>query len=205
MKVETLEPSLLISLLDLPINDGYEDNLKYFHPQFANEQTSIVAYDDATKQVFAIRGFGQAKLTDHIKHYMNFYVTVHPNFRGQGLARALSIYLLNYLNNLGEPILLTNSSYTEDGEVLIPMWENLITNYPNVSLLHKKPGHLKLQDARYPLLGITDKVETEYEGKVVVGEVLDANTDERYNPMVLISVKDQENLIRVARSKVKKI
>ena len=132
LKVEIVDPQSLLEMLALPINEGYENNLKYCIPRYVYDQINIVSYDPTTKRIAGVRGFGLNKLTGHIKHYMNFYVTVHPDYRQQGVAKALSSFLLNYLQNLGEPILLTNSSYTDSGFVLKEMWEELIADYSNI-------------------------------------------------------------------------
>jgi GNAT superfamily N-acetyltransferase len=206
MIIEVIDSNTLQNMFNLPINENYEINLKYCLPRFMHDQINIVAYDGQTKQIAGIRGFGLNKSTNHIKHYMNFYVTVHPDFRGQGVAKNLSIFLLNHLQNLGEPVLLTNSSYTEEGLVLKEMWEDLIQGYPNIRLLHKITGGTDLQDARYPMLEIDEAVYiTAEDGSLQKGKVIDCYPSEVYEPMVSVRLDSNSTCVRVSRIKVSKV
>lgn len=105
----------------------------------------VVAFNDFNP--IGILQIGKSP-NDKNLYWMKF-VTVHPNFRGIGVARALIEEMLNYLSRIPDAE-LELSSYEKEGEVLIPMVTELAQNY-TMPIRHRRWGD-PYQDAKRPYL-----------------------------------------------------
>lgn len=196
MEVRYIPKDELFALLALPENEGYKENLYYFHDGLAQNQEHVAALDGTV--VAGLRG-----AYFHQGRWEVTYITIHPKYRSQGLVRKITKAFLSHVQSTTPEAPVLNSRYSPEGMVLVPMWTELAQEYSNLKIFHKVRG-MGDQDAKFPLLEYDDKVIATIEGVDYETTVNDCGLNPNMEAYVSVKIPG-ENYVRVPRSQIKKI
>ena len=163
-----------------------ENKFKYLIPQYLGEDEIIAAFVDQ-KMVGILQ---LAKMPRADKLYAMKYVTVHPDFRGQGVAKALLKEMVSHVSGISGAS-LELSTYEPEGEVLIPTVRELALSHPELSLKHRTWGG-PYQDAKYDFLKNDMEVIVNDPHQNIQGQGTIMYFCEYSEPLkVMVKIKDQ--------------
>lgn len=157
---------------------------------------TLVAFID--NRPVGLLQLGQAPQDKNL--YWMKYVTVHPEFRQMGVARELITEMCRYVSSI-EDARIELSSYEKEGEVLIPMVQEISLQFPELSVKHRTWG-TPYQDTKLPFLRTGDKVlvdSPDYSGEGVL-----YGFEEWHNPMtILVKISVEPKIIRCLPKQIK--
>lgn len=171
-----------------------EKKFKYLDLSYRGIDSDLVLVAIVNKQVAGLLQLGKAPSDKNL--YWMKYVTVHPDFRQQGVARNLIQEMFLYLLKIPEAR-VELSSYEKEGEVMIPMVQDLANQYPQLSVSHRTWGSPYL-DAKHDFIRSGDTVwvddaESGYQGWGEVMYFIEYKTPLK----VMIKKKNKEEVLEV--------
>lgn len=138
----------------------YVDNkFKYLDLNYRSIEADLVLVASIDNRPVGLLQLGQSN-TDKNLYWMK-YVTVHPDFRQQGVARQLITEMCRYISSLPEGK-IELSSYEKEGEIMIPMVQEISLQFPELSMKHRTWGE-PYQDTKLPFFKRGDRVMVEHE------------------------------------------
>ena len=103
------------------------------------------------------------------KQYWMKFVTVHPDYRNQGVAKSLITEMFNFVSKI-EDGKIDLSTYEESGEVMIGMVQEVSSKFPELLVRHRVWGG-PYQDTKKHFFREGEVVRVEYENYVGVGTI----------------------------------
>lgn len=158
MKIEIMSKDQLSKLFDDQgrYDDYISKKYKYLDLGWNGIGTDnlVVALDN--EKIAGILQIGKAPQQKNL-YWMKF-VTVHPDYRNQGIAKSLIREMFNYLSKIPEAE-VELSTYEKEGEVLVETVSSLAKEY-DMPIRHRRISE-PYQDAKRPYLRIGDKVQVD--------------------------------------------
>lgn len=200
MELNWLSRSEIYDLFNDPrLREEYQKKyFKYLELSYLDQDLVLCAFID--QKLVGCLQLGKSPYDQHL-YWMKF-VTVHPDFRRQNIARNLITEMCQYVSKIPDAR-IELSSYEKEGEVMIPMVQEIAANFPELSLKHRTFGS-PYQDAKLDFLKPGDSVIVSDPHQNYYGEGIVLFFDESAHPLTLTIKTPQNQVWRVVHQFIKK-
>jgi hypothetical protein len=179
--------------------DYQNKKFKYLELSYISSDKLCFAFEN--DQPVGCLQLGQSPQDKNL-YWMKF-VTVHPDFRQKGIARILITEMCRYISQIPNAR-IELSSYEKEGEVMIPMVQEIAHEFSNLCIKHRYWG-TPYQNAKQDLVKMGDVVEVDDSENNIqaIGEIM--YFIEYEEPLkAMIKIKNKDEVVKVQLKYLKK-